>query len=186
MPKPKMYMLTRGQSRPCTHNAIRIIQRPGSLLDLRQQVQISFVPGKAVEVPGDLDLSAVVASGFLVEIKPRGTKAVVKVKDSRPKLSQLLNLQPKPVEPVPEKPVEVEPEKLVVEPEKPVEVEPEKSVVEPEKPVVEPEIAEEADDDADYEETADGRFRCLRCQAEGVKKILKTENRMTAHIRAKH
>jgi len=102
----KQYMLSRRFNRPCTHNGLKKIAKPGSQPDTVVQVPVYFEPAKLAQVPDDVDMSGPVAAGFIVEVKPVVEKPPVKPREAEKKKEA-----PKPREPKEEprdEPLEVE------------------------------------------------------------------------------
>ena len=197
----RSFILTRGQNRKCTYNALRVIERPGNQPNGIEQVTLFFAPGRFTEVADDLNVQPIVDDGFIVEIRqaaPRPVKVVEPVVE-KPVIPPVV------VIPVVEKVVE-EPVEEPKEADKPlvVDVGIMTATVDPGddgelgtdddvvtiKPNVKEEVLDDGDEyvdeEDDYEEMEDGRFRCLICMRAGEEKILRSENGMIAHIEKKH
>jgi len=74
----KKYMLTRGNSKPCTHDGLRIVKKPGNIPDCTEHVSIRFDPMKITAVDDDIDMTPVIESGYIVEIKRPMVKNLAK------------------------------------------------------------------------------------------------------------
>jgi len=169
MPK-KLYMLTRPQTKPCTHLGVRRIPATGGLPERIERVAVSFVPGKAAEVDADLDMSGPIEAGFVTEIGGHSDKPM-KVK---------VGAMTATVDPGEDGELNTEDDKVTISPTDPEE-EPEE-----EEPEEEPEDEEDEDDQEEYYQLDDGRFQCAICEREGNEKILKTEEGMINHVADKH
>jgi hypothetical protein len=175
----RKYMLTRFYNKPCTHDAIRRIPRPGNQPDIIEKTQISFEPNKITKVDADLDMSAVIDSGFIVEIVKKIKPEPVKVEE--PKVEKVP--VEKKVEPKVEPEVKVEPKvevKIKAEPEAKPELEDEPEI-EPKEDKVKPKR-----DRKGYEKMVDGTYQCLACKDAGEKKIFKSKRWAANHVQDKH
>jgi len=64
----KSYMLTRVYEKKCTHEGVRKVSRPNGLPDIIEYVVIPFEPKKISKVDEEIDMSAPVDAGFIVEV----------------------------------------------------------------------------------------------------------------------
>ena len=161
MPK-KLYMLTRPQTKPCTHLGVRRIPATGGLPERIERVAVSFVPGKATDVDADLDMSGPIEAGFVTEIGGHSDKPM-KVK---------VGAMTATVDPGEDGELNTEDDKVTISPTEP-------------EPEPEPE-PEEPEPEEEYYQLEDGRFQCAICERKGNEKILKTEEGMINHIADKH
>jgi hypothetical protein len=127
------FMLARGK-KPGPQIGFKKVSRPGNLSDVVQKIEFIFWPGKAVDVPDDVDMSVSVEAGHIVPIRDLAKPK----KDEAPKETKK------------EAPEEAPPAstRRVGE-----------SVSEPESS---PEPEENGK--GDYEEMEDGTFACLHCE----------------------
>jgi|GEM_PF-5638334 len=178
----KQFMLTRQQKKPCTHLGIEVIPKPGNQPDVMMQRYVPFIPGKISDVDVNVDMSAAVDAGFIVEVNT----------DKFREIKEEALVAPKSEDPVDEPEMDVDDEPKGDD--KPITVDVGAMTAEID-PGEDGELGTEDDEvtispngngDFDYEETDDGRFECLVCKREGEEKILKTEKGIIDHIEDKH
>ncbi len=69
----KTYRLNGFPTKPCTHHGVKHIPAANGAPARKQFIDVAFVPGKVTET--ELDMSAVVESGYIVEVKRPGFEA---------------------------------------------------------------------------------------------------------------
>jgi hypothetical protein len=151
------FMLARGK-KPNAYAGLKKVSRPGGLSDIVQKVEFPFYPGRAVDVPDDVDMSGWVENGHLIPIRSS--------EDEKKAAKEPMPPAP-PAPPKPSVPTKPKPESG------PDEVAPPGPA--PELPKPEPE------ETPDYDELDDGSFQCLHCD-----KVYKTEKGIVKHVEDKH
>lgn len=183
------YLLSKKYTKPTPITGLKKTKRGN--VDVVESVQIVFNPMKIMEVPDDIDLSAAVRDGYLVKLKERRRRRpIVEIKERpigrpKPPEGQRIRQRQRPAakaelkktKPEPKPESKPKPEKLEL---KLTSVQKTKTKPKP-KVKVEPKKPEPSTPKFDYEDTDDGRFRCLHCM-----KILKTEDGMKKHIDSVH